>query len=274
MTQVPPFVVKIGGEVVQSPAMGALAHDVAELARGGVPVLVVHGGGPQSTQLQKALGQTPRIVGGQRVTDAAALDVIKMAVAGRVNVDACAALVAAGAKPVGLHGASSLVVHARRRSPLRVGTGDEGVVDLGLVGDVVGVNWMLLQLLLSNGYVPVVACLGADEAGAVYNINADSVAHHLAVRLGARALALVTDVPGVLRDVADPTSRIATLRAPEARRALEEGVITRGMIPKVEEAFLAIDQGVHAVYILGNLGIGELAKALREPGSVGTVLSA
>ena len=114
-----PVVIKLGGEVVQGPHMAAIAADVAEMRASGVPVVVVHGGGPQATELQKRLGQTPKIVGGRRVTDEATLDVMKMVVAGKVNVDLCAALVAAGAKPVGLHGASACTCSrsaGRRRS--------------------------------------------------------------------------------------------------------------------------------------------------------------
>lgn len=269
-----PVVVKLGGEVVQGPHMAAIAADVAKMRGGGTPVIIVHGGGPQATDLQKKLGQTPKIVGGRRVTDAETLDVMKMAVAGKVNVDLCAALVAAGAKPVGLHGASANTVLAQRRPPKVVTGGGPDPVDFGFVGDVVGVNSELLGLLGGAGYVPVLACLGADESGGVYNINADAVANQVAIRLDARALVLVTDVPGVLRDVADPSSRIPRLTIAEGKRAIEEGIITKGMIPKLEESFAAIGEGVRAVHVVGRLERGDLLRAVQEPGSVGTVLVA
>jgi acetylglutamate kinase len=272
--KLPPIVLKLGGEVVQSASMAALAADVAELASGGNPVVVVHGGGPQATDLQKRLGQTPTIVGGRRVTDGAALEVMKMAVAGKVNVDLCSALLAAGARPVGLHGASAGTVLATKRPPAVVTGGGPDPVDFGFVGDVIGVNGALLGLLTANAYVPVLACLGADEKGGVYNINADAVANQVAIRLDARALVLVTDVPGVLRDVGDPASRIGRMTVAEGRRAIEEGVVTRGMIPKLEESFASIAQGVRAVHIVGRLTRGELARAVTDPGSVGTVLVA
>ena len=158
-----PVVVKLGGEVVQGPHMAAIAADVAKMRGEGTPVVIVHGGGPQATDLQKKLGQTPKIIGGRRVTDAETLDVMKMAVAGKVNVDLCAALVAAGAKPVGLHGASANTVLAKRRPPKVVTGGGPDPVDFGFVGDVVGVNAELIGLLGGAGYVPVLACLGADE---------------------------------------------------------------------------------------------------------------
>ena len=269
-----PVVLKLGGEVVQGPQMPTIAADVAAMRTAGMPVIIVHGGGPQATDLQKKLGQTPTIIGGRRVTDLAALDVMKMIVAGKMNVDCCAALLAAGVQPVGLHGASSCSVLASRRPPTVVTGGGPDPVDFGFVGDVVAVNDELLGILGAAGYVPVLACLGADRGGTVYNINADAVANQVAIRLDARALVLVTDVPGVLRDISDPTSRIARITIAEGRRAIAEGIVTKGMIPKLEESFAAIEAGVHAVHIVGRIAPGDLARAVAEPGSVGTVLVA
>jgi acetylglutamate kinase len=269
-----PVVVKLGGEVVQGPHMAAIAADVAELQRSGAALVIVHGGGPQATDLQKRLGQTPNIVAGRRVTDQATLDVMKMTVAGKVNVDLCAALVAAGAKPVGLHGASSCAVLAEKRPPKVVAGAGPEPIDFGFVGDVTGVNDALLSLLVSGGYVPVLACLASDARGNMFNINADAVANQIAIRLDARALVLVTDVPGVLRDVSDPSSRIARLTVAEGKKAIEDGVITKGMIPKVEESFAAIAQGVRAVHVVGRLSPGDLTRAVTTPGTVGTVLMA
>jgi acetylglutamate kinase len=267
-------VIKLGGEVVASAHMAAIAGDVAEMQSRGEHVVVVHGGGPQATELQKKLGQTPKIVAGRRITDAETLDVMKMIVAGKVNVVACAALVAAGARPVGLHGASALTVQAVKRPPRVVTGGGPDPIDFGHVGDVTNVNEELLALLSRAGYVPVVACLGADAAGNVYNINADVVANRLAIALDAKALVLVSDVPGVLRDVRDPASRITRLSVADGRRAIADGIVTKGMIPKLEESFAAIAEGVHAVHVVGRLERGQLAREVAEPGSVGTVLVA
>jgi acetylglutamate kinase len=269
-----PVVIKLGGEVVQGPHMAAIAADVAEMRAAGTPVVLVHGGGPQATDLQKRLGQTPKIVGGRRITDEETLEVIKMTVAGKVNVDLCAALLAGGAKPVGLHGASACAVLATRRPPTVVSGGGPEPVDFGFVGDVIGINDALIGLLVNDGFVPVLACLGADEKGGVYNINADAVANQVAIRLDARALVLVTDVPGVMRDINDPSSRIRRLTLAEGKRAIEEGVVTKGMIPKLEESFAAIAQGVRAVHIVGRLSRGDLTRAVTAPGEVGTVLVA
>jgi acetylglutamate kinase len=265
-------VLKLGGEVVQSEFMAAIAADVAAMRAAGERVVVVHGGGPQATELQKRLGQTPNVVAGRRITDAATLDVMKMTVAGKVNVDLCAALLVAGARPIGLHGASGLVIQAVKRPPRVVTGGGPEPIDFGLVGDVTGINRDLIALLADAGFVPVVACLGADAAGAVYNINADIVANQLAIAVDAKALVLVSDVPGVLRDLHDASSRIGRMTAAEGRQAIADGVVTKGMIPKLEESFAAIAAGVHAVHIVGRIARGELAREVAEPGSVGTVL--
>jgi acetylglutamate kinase len=269
-----PLVVKIGGEVAGSPEAHVLARDLAELVRSGARVAIVHGGGPQATDLQKRLGQTPVQIAGRRVTDAATLDVMKMVLAGKINVDLCAALNAAGLSPVGLHGASALTVRAARRPPKVYPGAGPDPVDLGHVGDVTGFNLALLELLFGAGHVPVIACLGADAEGGVYNINADIVGNQLAAALHAERLFLVTSAPGVLRDVNDPSSRLTRLSVAEARAAIEGGTVTGGMIPKLEEAIAVIDQGVGAIHILGKLGPGDLVRAVREPGSVGTTLVA
>jgi acetylglutamate kinase len=267
------IVVKVGGEIVRSPDLAPLARDLVALRKEGHAVVVVHGGGPQVTELQKKLGQEPKIIAGRRVTDAAALEVLKMSVAGSVNVDLSRALVAAGGMPVGLHGASSLVVRAKKRPPVVVAGGGDAPIDFGCVGDVTGVNDALLALLIGAGYIPILACLAADEAGNVYNINADAVASQLARALDAEALVLVTEVGAVLGDPRDPSSRIARLTNAATQDAIAKGSIAGGMIPKLTEGFAALDKGVRSVLVVGKLAPGDLARAVKSPGSVGTVLT-
>jgi acetylglutamate kinase len=254
----------LGGEVVGDPRLGHIARDLRALVDGGDRLLLVHGGGPQATALSRRLGLEPRILGGRRVTDEPTLQVMKMVVAGELNVDLCAALRAAGLKPLGLHG----VIRARRRPPKVVSGGGPEPVDLGLVGDVTGFDHALLEAAHRAGYVPVLACLGVDEAGGVYNINADIVATQLAVALEADPLVLVTSTPGVLREVSDPLTRIRSLTVAEGRRAIADGTVHGGMIPKLEESFAALAGGVRRIAIVD----GEVARAVREPGEVGTTL--
>jgi len=267
------LVVKLGGEIVRSNELVPLTRDLVVLQKGGHAVVVVHGGGPQVTELQRKLGQEPKIIAGRRVTDAAALEALKMSVAGSVNVDLCAALVGVGGAPVGLHGASALVVRAKKRPPVVVAGGGDAPIDFGCVGDVVGVNEALLALLLGAGHIPVVACLAADESGAVYNINADAVASQMARALDAEALVLITEVGAVLADPADLSTRMARLTHIEAKQAIADGRVRGGMIPKLTEGFAALDRGVRSVLVIGKLGPGDLARAVTSPGSLGTVLT-
>ena len=257
-------VVKLGGEVVSGPQMAELARDLRALVDGGRRVVVTHGGGPQATALSKRLGLEPRLVGGRRVTDAATLDVMKMVIAGQVNVDLGAQLRAAGLRPVGLHD----IVRAHKRPPRVVSGGGPEPIDFGHVGDVDGFDLPLIERVLDGGWLPVVACLGHGSDGASYNINADIVANQLAGALHADALVLVTGAPGVLRKLDDAASRIPRLTVEEGKRAIADGVVSGGMIPKMEESFAALALGARAIYIVA----GEVARAIREPGSVGTIL--
>jgi acetylglutamate kinase len=273
-SSVRPIVVKLGGEVVASPEAPLLARDLRVLIDGGARIALVHGGGPQASDLQNRLGLTPRQIAGRRVTDAATLDVMKMVLAGKLNVDLCATLLAAGVSPVGLHGASGHVVRAVRRPAMVYPGAGPDPVDLGFVGDVTGFNLGLLEALWATGHVPVIACLGAGDDGTIYNINGDLVGNQLAAALSAQRLFLVTSTPGVLRDIKDPASRLTQLTCAEARQAIADGVVTGGMTTKLEEAMAVIDQGVGAIHILGKLAAGDLVRAVREPGSVGTTLIA
>lgn len=269
-------VIKLGGELLDEhhrDELGAIAADVKALIAEGHRVVFVHGGGPQSTALQKALGQEPRIVAGRRVTDEGTLDVIKMVVGGKLNIDLCSRLRAEGIDALGLHGVSGGVIRAEKRPPKVMPGAGPDPVDFGHVGDVSGVNRELVALLLDRGYTPVLACIGADAAGRAYNINADVVASGVATALEAERLLLVTGVAGVLRDINDPSSRIGRITAAEAKKAIDDGVVKGGMIPKLEESLEAVSRGVREVQIIGKLQPGDLARAVRQPGSVGTAVT-
>ena len=253
------IVVKLGGDMLGESRLPSLAGDIAALAAEH-RVAVVHGGGPQATAECERLGIAPRMVAGRRATDEATLAVMKRVLA-ELNGALCDALAAAGATPLPFVDGA---VRARRRPPRVYAGAGEQPIDLGLVGDVVGfrlADW-------PRGQVPVLASLGSDEAGAVYNINADVVANQLAIALDADLLALVTAVDGVRRDVRDPATRIARLTVEEGRAAIARGEVTGGMIPKLEESFAALAAGVKSILIVG----GDLARAVRQPGSAGTLL--
>jgi acetylglutamate kinase len=258
-------VVKLGGDVLEEPARGAVARS---LATAPTKLVVVHGGGAQVTALSARLGLPTKMVAGRRITDAGTLEVLEMVVAGQLNVDLCAAIRRAGAAAVGLH-AGSGVVRVQRRPPRVVSGGGPDPIDFGLVGDITGFDLPLLQTLWGAGYVPVLSCLGLSDEGEVLNLNADLAASQLAAALAAPTLLAVTAVGGVRSDARDPATRLARLTVAEARAAIADGRVKGGMIPKLDEACAAIAAGVGSVQIVAPEEIGE---ALAAPGSVGTLL--
>lgn len=265
------FVVKIGGELALdikrlSLTVGRAIHAFLEV---GVKVAVVHGGGPQATELSKKLGLVTKQVAGQRVTDEATLEVMKQ-VLGGVGVNVASAMRLAQVTAISTSGVSAGLVEATRRPPVVV-AGEPAPVDYGLVGDVTNVNVSLLESLAKAGVVPVIGCLAGDAHGNIYNVNADTVATRLASRLGAARLFLVSNVPGVLRDKNDPTTRIAKLTPEEARAQIASGVIQGGMIPKVEESLAMLDEGIGAIHIVGLTPDSAILDEANEPGSRGTV---
>lgn len=268
---------KIGGEVVadRSALVGLLAG-VRRLTEHGWRFAVVHGAGPQANELQAQLGIAPKKIGGRRVTDAATLRVVKQALAGEVNVDVVAAALGQGLRAVGIAAGSGGLVVAHARPPGRVPGEGDTLVDYGFVGEVAAVDPRLIEHLWAGGYTPVInpvsiAGSGSAEIPQVYNVNADTVASAVAHALAVDHLFLVTSVPGVLRDKDDPTTRIPVLTVSEARRAIADGVIVGGMIPKVEDVLHLLDRGIGAVHIMGPSGEA-LAGEATQPGRFGTVL--
>jgi len=273
-------VLKFGGEVVaDSATLIAVLRDVQALVAEGWRFVLVHGGGPQASQHQTRLGLTTLKVAGRRVTDAGTLQVMKQVLAGEVSVDVVAAARTAKLRAVGISGVSDGLVSARRRPPIEV-SGEDEPVDFGLVGEIVEVRSDVVTHLWDGGWTPVVNSLGVapasdtnDSPCAVYNINADTVASTLAAHLRVDHLFLMTGVPGVLRNKNDVRTRIARLTRREAKEAVDAGIIVDGMIPKVQEAFSRLEQGISAVHILGARP-GDLAGEARNPGSRGTALVA
>lgn len=266
------FVLKVGGELAGDPK--ALAQSVGGAVKAflaaKVKVAVVHGGGPQASALQKKLGVEIRQVGGRRITDEATLEIMKMTLGGQVSVDVAASLLLAGVPALCTTGVSAGLVTAKRRLPKVVAGGGPEPVDFGLVGDVAQVDSARFEALSAAGFVPVVGSLCATREGQVLNVNADTVAAELAAALRAAKLFMVSNVPGVLANKDDPTTRMARLSAQEARARIASGAIQGGMIPKVEESLATLERGVGAVHVVGVSPPQALLDEAREPGSAGT----
>ncbi|NVB42542.1 acetylglutamate kinase [Pseudenhygromyxa sp. WMMC2535] len=263
-------VLKFGGEVIADEArLNAVLEEVAALRARGWRFVLCHGGGPQATQLGERLGLEAIKVAGQRVTDAATLDVVCQAIAGGVS---CRVVAAARAQGVPALGISAGVVHGQRRPPVAVASEGGRVVDYGFVGDVTAVDVTAIEACWAAERTPVLNPIGiCGEPAGLLNINADTVAASVAMAVAADHLFSMTSVPGVLRERSEPSSRIPALREPEARAAIASGVIAGGMIPKVEEALAALAGGVGAVHILAAES-GALAGEANAAGSRGTVL--
>lgn len=260
-------VVKYGGNaMVDDDLKQQVMQDIALLHYVGIRPIVVHGGGPEISSLMKQLGHEPRFVGGLRVTDAATMDVVEMALTGKTNKSIVAMLNRQGATAVGLSGKDANLIVARKLESARG--------DLGFVGEISQINAGLLDLLVDRGYVPVISTVAIGEDGESYNVNADHAAGALAAAVGAAKLIVLTDVEGVRRDPNDPATLINEMTASEAAGLLASGAAERGMIPKLEACIEAVDGGVerahlidgrvpHAILIevFTNAGIGTMVRA-------------
>jgi acetylglutamate kinase len=271
------FVVKLSGKVTEKAEnLSSIAEELALLHQVGIRVCVVHGGGKQLTQLAELLGVEQTIIEGRRVTDDATLDMAKMVFAGKINTDILAALRRRGVEAVGLSGVDADIVHAERRPPRDVvnrETGESERVDFGHVGDILEVNDRLPRVLLDSGYLPVISSLGADAEGRVFNINADTIASEIAVRLGAEKLILMSDVDGVYLRPGDPASKLSRLTADEALALVRDRIATGGMIPKLQAITTVLQRGVHSAHLIGGARNALLSEVFTDEGT-GTMIVA
>ena len=243
------FVVKAGGGVfADTESTRALLEQVAILHYFGVRVVVVHGGGPQTTEISEALGVSARMVEGRRVTDEKTIDVTSMVLNGLINTRILGICRSLDIDAVGISGVDAGLVRAHKRAPVKIGSGE--TVDYGFVGDIDGIDTTVIRKLLDNGLMPVVSPLSADEHGVLLNINADTVAAAIGAALGAEKLVLCTGAPGILERVEDPTSLISYTDLRGLKRLREEGRIVEGMLPKAKAIENAIHGGVRRVHVV------------------------
>jgi len=270
------FVVKLGGELVQTTdVLDSIAQDISLLYQIGIKIIVVHGGGPQATELSEKLGISPRIVEGRRITDEAVLEVAKMVFAGKINHEILTMLRKHGAKSVGLSGIDGDIIIAKRRAPVELvdeKTGEKNNIDYGHVGDIVSVNTELLEVLLSHHYIPVIASLADDGEGNILNINADTVASHIAGAMKAYKYITMTNVGGIFRDINDPNSKISYISQNDALQMIKDGIIKGGMVPKIRECIHAVENNVRRVHILNGFDKNSLLQEVFTKGGTGTMI--
>ncbi len=236
-------VVKYGGNALagasESDALALFAQDIVLMHQVGMRPVVVHGGGPQISDLMTRLGKQTEFRNGLRVTDAETVDIVRMVLIGQVNPQLVAAINVHGPLAVGVSGEDAGLIRAVARDP-----------ELGFVGDVESINPMILRGLLDEEFIPVVATIGTDGSGQAYNINADTVAGAIAEALGAEKLVYLTDIEGLRRVVDDPSTLIRQTTPEELDGLMADGTIAGGMIPKVESCVRAVRNGVRHSHIL------------------------
>lgn len=262
------MVIKYGGAAMSSADLKEeFATDIALLRYVGIRPIIVHGGGNEISNYMKRLDLPVTFVEGLRVTDAAAMEVAKMVLVGKVNKEIVGLINSKGAPAVGLCGDDGLLLKAR---PLLKKGQDGRVLDLGLVGEVAEVNVELMALLEAD-YVPVVASVGAGDDGLSYNINADTVAGALAAALTAEKVIFLTDVIGLLGDLGDDSSLISECTADEVVRLMETGKVSKGMIPKLEAVLTSLEAGVRAAHVIdGRIAHSVLLEILTDDAGLGT----
>jgi len=243
------FVIKVGGEVFADPVLTrALVEQVGILHQVGIRTVLIHGGGPQSTELAKALGLSTTFVEGRRVTDGDSLNVAMMVLNGQINTRILASCRDLQIPAVGISGVDAGLIRAHKRPPVeRAG---EAPLDYGFVGDIDAVDADILRKQLDNGLMPVISPLSCDESGTLLNINADTVAAAIAAELKAEKLILATGAPGILEDIDDPTSLISYIDRAALRKLKDKGKLADGMLPKAAAIEAAIANGVQRVHVI------------------------
>ena len=265
------IVIKYGGNaMINEDLKDKVMQDIALMKYVGIRPVIVHGGGPEITSFLHMVGKKSDFVAGLRVTDAETVEIAEMVLDGKVNSAIVNLLNQRGVRAVGLSGKDAGLIKAHKKLAT-VYEGDEvQKVDIGYVGTVEEVNTGLLEDLIENDYVPIIAPIGVGEQGESYNINADYVAAEIAGALEAEKLLLLTDVEGIYKDFHDKSSFISSLHAGEAREYIKSGIIAGGMIPKVEACLKALEQGAGKTHIIDGRLPHSIILELFTPTGIGT----
>ena len=256
-------VVKYGGNAIEDDtSVHRFAGDVVLMRSVGIRPVVVHGGGPQIGDLMERLGKVPEFRDGLRVTDAETLDIARMVLVGKVNREIVGAINRHDPLAVGLSGEDALLIEAEERDPA-----------LGFVGDVRTINTAIVDRLLAQELIPVIATIGVDEHGQAFNINADTAAGAIAAALGAEKLVYLTDIEGIRKDAADPATMISAVSANDAEALIADGTVSAGMVPKVESCVAAVRAGVGHAHILDGRLPHSLLLEIFTPEGIGTMVT-
>ena len=255
------IVIKYGGNaMINDDLKRAVMGDIVLLSLIGINVVLVHGGGPEITEMLEKIGKKSEFVNGLRVTDEETAEIVQMVLSGKINKGLVNLIDSIGGKAIGICGADNHLIEAKKLSD-----------ELGFVGEVTNINPEPIFDLIEKGYIPVISTVGCDRKGNIYNINADTVASRIAGTLKAESLISMTDIRGLLRNKDDDSTLISEVEVSEAPRLIREGVISGGMIPKVDCCIEAIRRGVKRVFIIdGRVPHAILIEVLTDKG-VGTM---
>ena len=267
--------IKYGGHaMVDDEAMASTARDTVLLKYVGMQPIVVHGGGPEITRSMKKLGKEPKFIKGLRVTDEETMSIVKMVLVGNINTDIVSQICLHDGKGAGLSGKDNKLIEACKKihKIKDEETGEIEEIDLGLVGEIKKINPEILEMYTENDFIPVISPIGIAEDGTTLNLNADTVAGAIAGEMDAEKLIILTDVPGVLRDPNDPSTLIQRIHIDEIPALIEEGIISGGMIPKIETCVDALNNGVKSAHILdGRINHTLLLEIFTKEG-IGTMI--
>lgn len=258
------LVVKYGGNaMINGELKDSVMRDMVLLNLIGVKVVLVHGGGPEITEMLAKVGKETVFVDGLRVTDEETAQIVLMVLSGKINKGLVNMIEQKGGKAIGLSGVDGHMIEAEMKNE-----------KLGFVGNITNINPEIIEDSLEKGYIPIISTVGCDSEGNIYNINADTAAARIAGALGAESLISMTDISGILRDKNDPSSLISSLTAKEAQQLIDEGVIKDGMIPKAQCCMDALSWGVKKVFIIdGRVPHSILIETLTDEG-MGTMFTA
>ena len=264
------ILIKYGGHaMVDEESKTSTARDTVLLKYVGMKPLIVHGGGPEISRSMDKLGKEPKFIKGLRVTDKETMEIIEMVLVGKISTEIVSELINHDGKAISLSGKDSSLIFAHKKPASKI---DEEIVDLGLVGEVDCVNDDLLEMFLDNDYIPVISPVGIAEDGTSLNLNADTAAGEVASAVDAEKLIILTDVPGVLRDPSDPDSLIMEIKVDEVPGLIEDGVISGGMIPKIETCVRAIENGVESCHIIDGRKKHSLLLEIFTTEGIGTMI--
>ena len=264
------ILIKYGGHaMVDDEAKSSTARDTVLLKYVGMKPLIVHGGGPEISRSMDKLGKESKFIKGLRVTDKETMEIIEMVLVGKISTEIVSELIKHDGDAISLSGKDSSLIYAHKKPASKI---DEEVIDLGLVGEVDCVNTDLLEMFLDHEYIPVISPVGIAVDGTSLNLNADTAAGEVAGAIDAEKLIILTDVPGVLRDPSNPDSLIRKIRIDEVPGLIEDGIISGGMIPKIETCVKAIENGVESCHIIDGRKKHSLLLEVFTTDGIGTMI--